>query len=156
MMQLSELKNTTKKTRNVQRVGRGPSSGRGKTSSRGHKGSGSRSGYRRRLTYEGGQGRLFKKLPTRGFTRGRFLIPHLTLNLSQIEKHFEDGEVVSLQTLIKKGLASKNLKGGVKILSQGELKKKVTIEAQKFSKEAIKKLEKNKIPFKILKKLEEK
>ena len=71
MITLSNLRDTHKKVRQKKRVGRGPGSGKGKTSSRGYNGAGSRSGYTRRYGYEGGQMRLFTKLPIKGFTRGR-------------------------------------------------------------------------------------
>jgi len=152
MTKLSELKNTTRKKQKVQRVGRGPSSGRGKTSSRGHKGQSSRSGARCRYGTEGGRLPLFRKLPHRGFTRGRFLIEYAVVNLSSIEKLFLDGEVVNEKTLQEKGLVPKRIPGGVKILAKGEINKKVSIEANSFSIAAIKKLEAKNISYKILKK----
>jgi large subunit ribosomal protein L15 len=151
MTNLHELKNTLSKRLKVQRVGRGPSSGRGKTSSRGVKGAGSRSGYRRRFGYEGGQMRLYTKLPIRGFTRGLFKKENFVINLEKIEESYNDGEVVNFDTLIKKRLVNKVYPGGLKILGVGTLTRKVKIEANDFSKTAIKKLEKNKIEFKKLK-----
>lgn len=150
MIKLSGLKNTNLIRKNVQRVGRGPSSGRGKTSCRGQKGAGSRSGYKRRFGYEGGQKRLFTKLPTRGFTRGRFVKPSFAINLDAIDQYFGEGEVVNAKTLYDKKLCSERLSGGVKILGKGALTKKVTIEANRFSKEAIKKLDEAKITYKVL------
>ncbi len=151
MTQLDQLTNTTRPKKKIQRVGRGPGSGRGKTSCRGHKGDGSRSGYRRRFGYEGGQVPLYKKLPCRGFTRGRFTPTiALSINLEQLDKIYENGEVVNLSSLREKGILSKSKRGGLKILSRGELSKKVTIEAHSFSKEAARKLEQGSISFKVL------
>jgi len=148
---LSQLKNVSRPKKAVQRVGRGPGSGRGKTSSRGEKGQGSRSGARRRYTYEGGQMRLFMKTPTRGFTRGRFAKESVIVNLCDIEKLYNDGETVSPATLVEKGYSKRKVAGGVKILSKGELKKKVSIEAHQFSEGAKQKLEKQKISYKLIK-----
>ncbi len=124
MTELFQLKNTSVKRKNVQRVGRGPGSGRGKTSCRGHKGAKSRSGYRHRYGYEGGQGRLFTRLPNRGFTRGRHLRPFYELNLGKFSKFFQDGEIVSLESLQEKKLISKDKFYGLKILANGELEMK--------------------------------
>lgn len=145
-MQLHKLQDIRGRKK-VQRVGRGPGSKRGKTSCRGQKGDGSRSGYKRRYGYEGGGVPLHRRLPIRGFTRGRFFKARLSINLDLIEKFYNDGETVSHQTLYQKGIAPRALPGGLKILSRGELTKKVTIEAKKFSKEAIKKLDEKKISY---------
>lgn len=145
---LHQLKNTTNKRKRLKIVGRGPGSGHGKTSCRGNKGDGSRSGYKRRFGTEGGLVPLFKKLPTRGFTRGRFLKAVFAISLDQIEQFYENGEIVNLQTLQEKGLAPRAVPGGIKILSDGELTKKVTIEAKNYSQEAMRKLESKSISFK--------
>jgi large subunit ribosomal protein L15 len=151
MIELSNLKEDKRKVKKIKRVGRGPSSGMGKTSTRGHNGMGSRSGCKKRYTYEGGQFRLFQKLPCRGFTRGRFKTKYvMAINLFQINKFFEDGEVVSLETLIARKFVSKNHCNGIKVLANGNIDKKVTIEAKSFSKEAMKKLEEKKISYKAL------
>ncbi|MFA5250666.1 MAG: 50S ribosomal protein L15 [Parachlamydiales bacterium] len=151
MIELSKLTNSTLVRKNIQRVGRGPGSGRGKTASRGQKGAKSRSGYKRRYGYEGGQMRLFRKLPCRGFTRGRHVKPMFILNLDQIEQHFEAKEEVSLEALKAKGLVPSYVTGGLKILSQGELKKKVKkIIASKISGAAREKLEKMQIEIELV------
>ena len=150
MIKLSELKNTSRPKKKVQRVGRGIGSGRGKTSGRGEKGDGSRSGYKRRYGYEGGQVPLYRKLPIRGFTRGRFEKPSQAITLAFIEQYFNDGEVVNMATLREKGLIHRRLPAGIKILSNGELTKKVTIEANAISKAALQKLEENKISFTLV------
>ena len=149
MTQLHELKDTTVYRKNKQRVGRGVGSGRGKTSCRGEKGQGSRSGYKRRQGYEGGQFRLYMKLPTRGFSNARFKITLDTINLDQIERMFHDGETVSVQTLRQRGFLS-GTSNGIKILGNGELTKKVKIEADAISKSAQEKLHKSKITFTIV------
>jgi len=151
MIELHNLKNAHRKTKKVQRVGRGPGSKRGKTSCRGQNGDGSRSGYRRRFGYEGGMVPLYRKLPCRGFTRGRFEKPSQAISLERLDRFYKDGEVVNVQTLRQKGLVPRRLAGGIKILSQGTLTKKVTIEAHRFSKAAIKKLEEKSIPYKKIK-----
>jgi len=152
MTVLHGLKNTSRPTKKVQRIGRGPGSRRGKTACRGSKGDGSRSGYRRRFGYEGGQVPLYRKLPVRGFTRGRFPKAILAaINLAMIDKLFSDGEVVNYATLREKGLLPKGKFGGFKILSYGEIKKKkITIEANSYSEEAIQKLKKSSISYKIV------
>lgn len=152
MIQLSTLKNVTSINKRRKRVGRGPGSKRGKTSTRGHKGDKSRSGYKTRYGKEGGQVPFFKKLPIRGFSRERFKKLVFAINLETIDSLFEDNEIVNYETLREKSIAPRNIKilGGIKILGKGELKKSVKIEATKFSKTAIRKLELNKIEFKII------
>ena len=150
MISLDTLINATRPKKKIQRVGRGVGSGRGKTSCRGHKGDKSRSGYKRRYGKEGGQLPLYRKLPCKGFTNGRFASQVCAINLGQIDKLFEDGEVVNITTLREKNFTGRRVLGGVKILSSGELKKKVTIEANLFSKEAIVKLDKTKVPYTVV------
>ena len=139
MTQLSELTNT-RPTVASRRVGRGVGR-RGKTCGRGQKGAGSRSGYKRRLSYEGGQGRMFQKMPTRGFTRTAFLKRLDVINLGQISALFQEGEEVSLSTLREKGWIS-GPSYGIKVLGDGELSHKVTIRAQAMSASAREKCEK--------------
>ena len=148
---LSNLKNTHKKIKSKKRVGRGPGSGMGKTSTRGHKGAGSRSGYKRRYGYEGGQMRLFAKLPKKGFDRAGLKNPLIELNLFKIDELYNNDDVVNLETLRQKGCVSKKKGLILRILGHGELNKKVKIEANSFSKGAIKKLEDKKIEYKEIK-----
>ena len=96
MFSLSNLKNSTRKKIAPKRVGRGLGSGLGKTCGRGEKGAGSRSGYKRRYGYEGGQFRTFMKMPERGFSNARFRRAYDSINLGQIENMFNDGETVNL------------------------------------------------------------
>ena len=115
------------------RVGRGPGSGNGKTSGRGQKGQKSRSGGGVRLGFEGGQTPLARRLPKRGFTninRKEYAI----VNLDQLNK-FEDGTVVTAELLLETGVIKK-LHSGLKVLGQGQLEKKLTVKAAKFSKTA--------------------
>jgi large subunit ribosomal protein L15 len=151
MTTLSNLKDLNPRKKPIRRLGRGPGSKKGKTSARGYNGYGSRSGSTKRLGDEGGQMKLFAKLPIKGFRRGRFLKPMIALNLSRINDLYNDGETVSIKTLIEKNFISKNTKAKLKILSNGEIKKKVAIEAHSFSKQAKKKLEEQKIKFNEIK-----
>lgn len=146
MHKLEQLKNFTKTRKNRNRVGRGIGSGNGKTCGRGEKGAGSRSGYKRRLGYEGGQFRLFMKLPVRGFTNARFQKKLDSINLGQIDKFFSDGDIVNIDTLREHGYIS-GKSFGLKVLGDGEITKKVTIEADNFSAAAKEKLEKANISF---------
>ncbi len=151
MTDLSQLKDTSRPRKKVQRVGRGIGSKRGATSGRGGKGDSARQGYRKRFGYEGGQVPLYRKLPIRGFTRGRFVKPSCAIGLSTIEEHYQDGETVSVATLRAKGLIPRRLPGGIKILANGELTKKVSIEAHAISEAALKKVQDKAIPFTVVK-----
>jgi large subunit ribosomal protein L15 len=136
-MNLSNLRAPKKANSNKKRVGRGMGSGMGKTSTRGHKGQRSRSGSRMMRGFEGGQMPLHRRLPKRGFTN-IFRTEYTILNIDRIASL---GEVdVTLETLVKAGLA----KNGdlVKVLGDGELKKKVNVQAHKFSKSAQEKITK--------------
>lgn len=150
MMDLSNLSNTHRPHKKIQRVGRGVGSKRGKTCCRGNKGDKSRRGYQNRFGQEGGQIPLYKKIPTRGFSNARFRNESFAVNLSLIEKFYQDGETVNLQTLQEKKLIPRRVPGGIKILSFGDLSKKVAIEAVAFSKSAREKLEKNGISCKVV------
>lgn len=150
MTTLSTLKNTLRPGRNIQRVGRGNGSKRGKTCGRGHKGYKARSGYKRRYGREGGQLPLYRKLPTRGFTNLKFKSKIFVMNLSDIQELFNDGDKVNIETLINRRIATQAYTGGLKILSMGELTKKVEIEAVAISEKAQEKLNNHKISFKLL------
>jgi len=150
MIQLSNLKDTHRPKQKKKRVGRGPGSKVGKTCGRGHKGDKARSGYKRREGKEGGQLPLYQKIPCRGFTRGRFKKEVISINLERLNEHFEDGDSIDVETLRMKGLVPRKIPGGVKILGNGELKKKVFIEIHKISAQARKKLESNSIDYKII------
>ncbi|MFQ6861874.1 MULTISPECIES: 50S ribosomal protein L15 [Beduini] len=133
-MKLHELQYTEGARKSRKRVGRGTSSGTGKTSGRGQKGQGARSGGGKKPGFEGGQTPLFMRLPKRGFTnftRKEFAI----VNLDSLNQ-FEDGTEVTPELLIETGLVKKEL-DGIKVLGNGELEKKLTVKANKFSKSAI-------------------
>jgi large subunit ribosomal protein L15 len=149
MITLATLKNTSRPHKRYKRVGRGIGSGLGKTCGRGEKGAGSRSGYKRRWGYEGGQFRTFMKMPIRGFSNARFRKAYDTVNLGQIDAAFQDGEIVNAQTLADRGFLS-GLTYGIKILGEGELTKKVTIEVAAVSESAREKLQKAKIPLTLV------
>lgn len=149
MVSLSNLKNTSRRKANVRRVGRGISSGAGKTCGRGQKGQGARSGYKRRYGYEGGQFPLYMKLPIRGFSNARFQKRLDAINLDLINEMYNDGEVVNLETLRQHGYI-KGQSHGLKVLGNGELTKKVTIEAKAFSDGAKKKLQQANIEYTVV------
>lgn len=148
MFSLSKLQNSSRPKLASKRVGRGLGSGLGKTCGRGEKGAGSRSGYKRRYGYEGGQFRTFMKMPQRGFNNSRFRRAYDSINLGQIDRMFNDGEVVNLESLCMRGYLS-GLSWGLKILGNGEITKKVIIEAHAFSDSAREKLQHAKIEFKL-------
>jgi large subunit ribosomal protein L15 len=151
MMSLSTLANTHRPRKKVQRVGRGLGSKRGKTCCRGVKGDKARRGYKSRDGHEGGQLPLYRKLPTKGFVNGRFKSEVYAINLGILNQLFKDGDTINFKTLRERGYAPREAGGGLKILAQGKLEKKVTVvEAHAFSKGALEKLEKAKIPIKVL------
>lgn len=152
MFNLSSLCNTSRPTKKVQRIGRGIGSHRGGHAGRGGKGDSHRSGYRKRFGYEGGQVPLYRKLPIRGFTRGRFEKPSQAITFAKIEQYYSDGETVSLKTLREKGLIHRRLPGGIKILAVGDLTKKVKIEAHGFSAAALEKLKEKSVSHKLISK----
>ena len=122
------------------RVGRGTSSGTGKTSGKGHKGQNARSGGGVRPGFEGGQLPLFRRLPKRGFSNAKFKVEYATINVSDLD-NFEDGAVVTPELLKEMGIVKKQL-AGIKVLGNGELTKKLTVKASKFSATAVEKIEK--------------
>jgi len=121
------------------RVGRGIGSGLGKTSGRGHKGWGARSGTSRRPGYEGGQMPIYRRVPKRGFTNARFRVDYTVVNVATLAA-FDDGAVVGLEAILERGLVSRSAPL-LKILGDGQLTKKLTVRAQKFSASARSKIE---------------
>ena len=137
-MKLNKLESSPeKKTR--KRVGRGPGSGMGKTSTRGEKGYFSRSGSGMNAWFQGGQSPLYRRLPKRGFNNARFTKRYQALNLNDFDK-FNDGDIVTPEKLKEMGIFKKELTG-IKVLAYGELTKKVTIQAHRFSSKALEKIE---------------
>jgi len=132
-MELSNLKPKKGARHAKKRVGRGPGSGHGKTSSRGEKGQKSRSGYSGKRGFEGGQMPLHRRIPKRGFTN-IFKKDYAVVNVSDLER-FDNGVSVDEAMLREAGLVKGN-HDGVKILGDGELSKKLTVSATKFSKTA--------------------
>jgi len=132
-MELSNLKPKKGARHAKKRVGRGPGSGHGKTSSRGEKGQKSRSGYSGKRGFEGGQMPLHRRLPKRGFTN-IFKKDYAVVNVSDLER-FDNGASVDEAMLRQAGLV-KGSHDGVKVLGDGELSKKLTVSATKFSKSA--------------------
>ena len=123
----------TKELKTVKRVGRGPGSGMGKTSTHGQKGQKARSGGKVRLGFEGGQTPLFRRMPKRGFSNVNAK-EYALVNLDQLNV-FEDGTEVTPVVLKEAGIVRAE-KSGVKVLGNGELTKKLTVKAAKFSKSA--------------------
>jgi large subunit ribosomal protein L15 len=136
-MELNNLKPNKGARHAKKRVGRGPGSGHGKTAGRGEKGQKSRSGYSRQLGFEGGQMPLHRRLPKRGFTN-IFKEEFEVLNLSDLEK-FEEGSTVDAVAFRDAGIIRG--KKRVKVLGNGEITKKLTVHANKFSKSARAKIE---------------
>ena len=137
-MKLHELAPAEGSVKNAWRKGRGPGSGNGKTAGKGHKGQNARSGGGVRPGFEGGQIPLYRKLPKRGFNN-KFATHYAIVNVGDLNK-FNDGDVITLQTLMEAGLVTKAL-DGLKVLGNGELTKKITVEAKVFSATAKEKIE---------------
>ncbi len=137
-MKLHELQPAAGSTTSPKRLGRGTGSGLGKTSGKGHKGQKARSGGGVRPGFEGGQMPLTRRIPKRGFTNV-FRTEYATVNVGKLDI-FENGAVVTAEMLREAGLIKKEL-AGVKILGGGELTKKLTVEAVKFSQAAKEKIE---------------
>ena len=135
-MRLHDLKPRPGAKTRRKRVGRGPGSGRGKTSTRGHKGQNSRTGSSTRATFEGGQMPYIRRLPKRGFNNFVHRIDYLAVNLEALETHFDEGATVDVAAITAKGLANGKGNVKVKILGAGELKKKLSVTAHKFSAKA--------------------
>lgn len=138
-MRLHDLKPAEGSTKKKKRVGRGIGSGHGKTSGRGHKGQNARSGGGVRPGFEGGQMPLTRRIPKRGFTN-IFKKEYSIVNVGTLEERFEDGAEITPEVLIEKGII-KDVKDGVKILGDGELTKKLTVKAHKFSQSAVEKIQ---------------
>ena len=137
-MKLHDLKPAVGATTAPKRLGRGTGSGLGKTSGKGHKGAKARSGGGKRPGFEGGQMPLTMRLPKRGFTN-KWRVEYATVNVDRLNI-FEDGEVVTPVELVESGIL-KNVQDGVKILGNGEITKKLTVQANKFTATAKEKIE---------------
>ena len=137
-MKINELSPAPGSTKEAKRKGRGIGTGNGKTAGRGHKGQKARSGGGVRVGFEGGQMPLARRIPKRGF-HNIFAKPLEFVNVSELNV-FEDGATVSIESLLDAGILSK-CRYGVKILGNGELKKKLTVSANAFSQTAKEKIE---------------
>ena len=137
-MKLHELAPAPGSVKEGYRKGRGPGSGNGKTAGKGHKGQNARSGGGVRPGFEGGQLPLYRKLPKRGF-KNHFAVNYAIVNVSALDV-FNDGDTVNLDALMAKGIIKKPL-DGLKVLGNGEITKKLTVEASVFSASAKEKIE---------------
>ncbi len=137
-MDLSGLKPPKGAKHAKKRVGRGQGSGQGKTAGRGHKGAQSRSGYRRKRGFEGGQMPLHRRVPKRGF-HNPFRIEYAVVNLDTIADRFEAGAVVTPEVLRERGLVREAV-APIKILARGDVAKALTVRAHKFSGKAAEKI----------------
>ena len=140
-MKLNELEKNAGAKQKRKIVGRGRGSGLGKTSGKGHKGQNARSGGGVRAVFEGGQTPLYRRLPKRGFSNYEFKTTYAVINVSDLNR-FDNGTVVSPALLKEVGLV-KNQLDGIKVLGNGKLEKKLTVQAHKFSKTAKEKIEKS-------------
>ena len=133
-MGLHNLKPARGSVRKRKRVGRGPGSGTGKTAGRGENGQKSRSGYSRKIGFEGGQMPLHRRVPKRGFTNALFRKEFAEVNVGRLEV-FEEGTIVTPEVLVKRGIV-KQVRDGVKILGKGDFTKALTVHAHRFSEKA--------------------
>ncbi len=141
MIKLHELEKNIGAKQARRRVGRGNGSGLGKTSGRGHKGQKARSGASIPATFEGGQLPLYRRLPKRGFSNSDFKISYAVINVEDLNR-FDNNTLVTPALLKEVGLVKKQL-CGIKVLGKGKLEKKLTIQANKFSRNALTEIEKS-------------
>ena len=139
-MDLSKLKPAKGSVKGRKRIGRGQGSGYGGTSTKGHKGAKSRSGYSRKIGFEGGQMPLYRRIPKFGF-KNLNRVEYRGINIDTLQKLADEKKISSIEpeTLVENGLASK--KDLIKILGRGELKAKLEVKAHAFSKTAIQAIE---------------
>ena len=138
-MKLHELSPAPGSAKKAYRKGRGIGSGNGKTAGRGHKGQNARSGGGVRPGFEGGQIPAYRRLPKRGFNNSIFATEYAIINLSTLDK-FDDGAVVNLESLIAAKIIKEGL-SGLKVLGNGSISKKITVQAKVFSAAAKEKIE---------------
>lgn len=130
-MNLEDLNAIPTKRKHRKRVGRGPASGNGKTAGRGVKGQKSRSGFSRKVGFEGGQMPLYRRVPKKGFSNALFKVTYDIVNTGQLNI-FDDDAVVNIESLKAAGLIKKNAKH-VKVLAKGALTKKLDVQVARFS-----------------------
>ncbi|MBQ2828308.1 MAG: 50S ribosomal protein L15 [Clostridia bacterium] len=138
-MKLHELSPVPGSTKERKRIGRGPASGQGKTAGKGHKGQKARAGRGMQIGFEGGQMPLQRRIPKRGFNN-IFRKEFATVNIASLDKVFNDGDVVTIEALVNSGLVKKTL-DGVKVLGNGEIAKKLTVQVNAYSETAKSKIE---------------
>jgi large subunit ribosomal protein L15 len=136
-MDLSNLKPSERSRFEKKRVGRGQGSGNGKTAGRGHKGAQSRSGFKRKRGFEGGQMPLHRRLPKRGF-HNPFRTEYVVVNVDDLVERFEAGATITPELLREQGII--RAKGLVKVLARGDVAKALTVRAHKFSGKAAEKI----------------
>ena len=136
-MDLSNLKPAERSRFEKKRVGRGQGSGNGKTAGRGHKGAQSRSGFKFKRGFEGGQMPLHRRLPKRGF-HNPFRIEYAVVNLDTLAERFDEGTIVTPELLRERGIVAGS--GLVKVLARGDVGKALTVRAHKFSGKAAEKI----------------
>ena len=139
-MMIHEITEKVGRYKTRKRVGRGRGSGVGKTSGRGHKGAGSRAGYKRRAYFEGGQMPFARRIPKRGFSNHAFRNLYHIVNIKVLDARFDDGADVDAAALAEIGVI-RDTKLPLKVLGEGELKKKINVTAAKFSAQARTKIE---------------
>jgi large subunit ribosomal protein L15 len=137
-MDLSNLKPSEGATRDRKRVGRGHGTGQGAQAGRGHKGAKSRSGFKFKRGFEGGQMPLHRRVPKRGF-HNEFRVDYVVVNLDTLAARFDDGSVITPEALREARLI-KSTRRPVKVLARGDISKKLTIRAHKFSGKAAEKI----------------
>ena len=138
-MKLHELSPVPGSTKERKRIGRGPASGQGKTAGKGHKGQKARAGRGMQIGFEGGQMPLQRRIPKRGFNN-IFRKEFATVNIASLDKVFNDGDTVTIEALVASGLVKKTL-DGVKVLGNGEISKKLTVQVNAYSETAKSKIE---------------
>ncbi|MCQ2480501.1 MAG: 50S ribosomal protein L15 [Clostridia bacterium] len=138
-MKLHDLAPAAGASKERKRIGRGPASGQGKTAGKGHKGQKARAGRGMRPGFEGGQMPLQRRIPKRGFNN-IFGTEMAIVNVATLDKYYEDGATVTVENLLEKGILSKSM-DGVKVLGQGEISKKLTVQVNAFSESAKSKIE---------------
>jgi len=139
-MMIHEITEKVGRYKSRKRIGRGEGSGHGGTAGRGHKGAGSRAGFSRRASYEGGQLPWFQRFPKRGFSNAAFRKNYHVVNLKVLEERFESGDTIDAASLASQRII-RDTNLPLKVLGEGELTKKFTITAAKFSASARKKIE---------------
>src|SRR5687768_6361630 len=137
-MDLSNLKPSDRSKFSKKRVGRGHGSGTGTQAGRGHKGAKSRSGFKFKRGFEGGQMPLHRRIPKRGF-HNEFRVEYAVVNLDTLAERFEDGTMVTPELLREKGLIH-GTRQPIKVLARGEISKKLTVQAHRFSGKAAEKI----------------